>query len=118
MTTYTIRYMPRSDWTDITQGRDLSGRVVSSAGAVASAIYPILATSGNEGAADGAYSPSTGTVMIGAMREQTKYIQGVELNGSGVVGEFFQATTAMPSGGLESLFPHVSAGANGRFGVS
>jgi hypothetical protein len=118
-----VVYMPDADsyltyWTDITRARDLTGRIVNDVGVATTGTFPILATSGNEGAADGAYNPSTGTIMVGAMREQTKYVQGIELSGWGVVGEFFQATTAIPSGGLESLFPHISAAQSGRFAVS
>jgi hypothetical protein len=118
-----VLYMPEADsyltfWTDITLVRDLTGRIVDYGGNVSGGTFPILATGGNEGAADSAYSPSSQTILVAAMREQTKYVQGIELSGTGAIIEYFQATTAVPDGSLESLFPHVAAGASGRFAIS
>jgi hypothetical protein len=118
-----VVYMPESDsylayWTDITSGRDVTGRIVNFAGTPTTGTFPILATSGNEGAADAAYNSSIGTILMGAMREQTKYVQGIQLSGSGAIGQYFQATTAIPSGSLESLFPRIAAAADGRFAIS
>lgn len=118
-----VVYLPEIDgfltlWTDITRVRDLSGKVVDHFGNAVGGIFPILATSSNEGAADADYSPYTRTVVVAAMRDGTRYAQGVELSAGGQVTDYFQATTALPDGPWESFFPHVAVGHDGRFAVS
>jgi hypothetical protein len=120
-----VLYMPEADryltfWTDITSARDLTGRIVDHSGALVSGIFPILATGGNEGAADAKYSPYTRSIFVAAMREATKYIQGIRLTAHGAIAnpatDFFQASSVIPSGN-ESFYPHVTVGHDGRFGL-
>jgi hypothetical protein len=121
-----VAYMPEADqyltfWTDVTAARDLNGRIVDHSGGLVSGIFPILATGGNEGAADAKYNPYTRSIFVAAMREATKYIQGIRLNALGAIAnpatDFFQASTVIPSGN-ESFYPHVAVGHDGRFGLS
>jgi hypothetical protein len=120
-----VVYMPEADryltfWTDVTSARDLTGRIVDHSGALVSGIFPILATGGNEGAADAKYSPYTRSIFVAAMREATKYIQGIRLTAHGAIAnpatDFFQASSVIPSGN-ESFYPHVTVGHDGRFGL-
>jgi hypothetical protein len=121
-----VVYMPEADgffafWTDITRVRDLSGRVLTHDGVPTTGILPVLATSSNEGAADAEYSPYTRTILLGAMRDWSEgFVQGVELTAGGAAFNWFQASTAQvdPAKGLESLYPRVTVGHGGRFGLS
>jgi hypothetical protein len=118
-----VAYMPEADgfltfWTDVTSVRDLSGRLVDHFGGIQSGIFPILATSSNEGAADAEYSPYTRSIFVAAMRDATKYIQGIEVSAHGAVQSFFQASTAIPSGPNESFYPAIGVGHDGRFALS
>lgn len=120
-----VVYMPENDgfltfWTDISAVRDLSGRIFDHNGTATSNIFPIIATAGNEGAADAKYNPYTRSIFVAAMRDATKYIQGIQLTAGGAhTGQFFQASTALPpANGNESFFPHIAVGKNGRFGLS
>ena len=121
-----VAYLPQVDrfftfWTHITRLRDVVGRVVDHGGNPITGVYPILNTPSMEGAADAAYNPGTQSVLLAAMRDQTRYIQGIELTAGGLVptayDPFFKASNALPAGGLESFFPNVAAGENGRIGL-
>jgi hypothetical protein len=119
-----VIYLPETDnflaiWTDITNVRDVSGRVVNHAGAAVTGVFPLLNTPSNEGAADLGYSPTTHSILLAAMRDQTKRIQGVQLTAAGALTDsYFLASTALPGSGLESFFPNVAPAENGRFGLS
>ena len=119
-----VAYLPESDnfltvWTDITSLRDVSGRLVNHSGAPVTGPYPILNTPSMEGAADLGYSSYTHSVLLVAMRDQTKRIQGVQLTAGGMLTDsYFIASTALPATALESFFPNVAPAENGRFGLS
>lgn len=119
-----VLYAPEVDgfltfWTDMTSVRDVSGIMLNHSGAgLTAAAFPIMATPSNEGAADAAYNPGTRSILMAAMRDQTKYAQGVMLTGTGSIIEYFQATSVLPSGSLETLYPQVASAAANRFGVS
>ena len=118
-----VTYMPEADgfltfWTDVTLVRDLSGRRLDHNGGIQSGIFPILATSSNEGAADAEYSPYTRSIFVAAMRDATKYVQGIRLSAAGVPIDDFQASSAIPIGANESFYPNIGVGHDGRFGLS
>jgi hypothetical protein len=119
-----VIYLPESDrfltiWTDITNVRDVSGRIVTHSGSPVTGVFPLLNTPSNEGAADLGYSPATHSILLAAMRDQTRRIQGVQLTAAGALTDsYFLASTALPGGPLESFFPNVAPAENGRFGLS
>lgn len=122
-----VIYMPEADrfltfWTDFGRGRDLMGRIVDHDGNMTSGIFPIIAAGSNEGAADAAYNPFTRNILVTSMRDALRAVQGIQLTATGGFGNFdpfFTASTAIPpAGALESHFPHVAIGRDGRFGLS
>ncbi|MGB2714633.1 MAG: hypothetical protein WBC51_10670, partial [Vicinamibacterales bacterium] len=117
-----VLYAPEVDgfltfWTDMTSVRDVTGKMVNHSG-LGGGVFPIMATASNEGAADAAYNPGTRSILMAAMRDQTKYAQGVVLTGAGSIIEYFQATSVLPGGALETLYPQVVSAPGNRFGVS
>jgi hypothetical protein len=119
-----VLYAPDVDqfltfWTDwgVGTGRNVVGALVDHNG-LASGKFPIMGTPSGEGAPDAAYNPGTHTILMSAMRDQTRYAQGVMLTGTATIIEYFQSTTVVPAGTLESLYPQVTAASGGRFGVS
>ena len=118
-----IVYAPELDrfltyWTSIVGvSRDVAGTLTDHNGSLLTAVFPIMATASNEGAADADYNPSTRTIVLAAMRDQTKYAQGVVMTGGGALVEYFQATSVVPSGPYETLFPQVIAAPSGRWGI-
>ena len=119
-----VIYLPETDnfltlWTDITNVRDVSGRIVNHSGTPVTGVFPLMNTPSNEGAADLGYSPVTHSILLAAMRDQTRRIQGVQLTAAGALTDsFFLASTVLPSSGLESFFPNIAPAENGRFGLS
>lgn len=118
-----IVYMPEVDafltyWTEVYSIRDVFGRFLDHNGNPTSGVFPIINTAGNEGAADAAYSPYTRSIYMAAMRDATRYIQGIELSPAGNVVNFFQSSTVVPPPPLESFYPSIAVGHDGRFALS
>lgn len=117
-----VFYLPEADafftmWTEVGRTYDLMARVVSATSAAKSSIIPLFVTLGNEGMADGAYSPSAQKALVVFARDSTKLIEGFEISAQGTPTASFGVGSVRPSNlTLESQFPSVAVGENGRFG--
>jgi hypothetical protein len=120
-----VVYLPESGsflafWRDEQRGvgANVVGRLLTADGALASNVYPVIATPQFDGGADGDYNWVTRSVFIAAMHD-TGYDYGVETDGTGAVrGAIFAATNMPLTKGGGSFWPRVITGASGQFGLS
>jgi hypothetical protein len=104
-------------WTGFTSSRDVQARIISPAGAFLTGVYPLIATTLNEGNPAARYNGGSKSTLVAAMSDLL-FLRGVELDGLGIPsqGASFNLTTVNPSPG-GSFNPRIASGPAMQWGV-